>query len=123
MPEERSRLVYSTDGTNAGRIKPPEPPRRAPSRPPSQKAGPPIPDDGYVRLRREKGGRGGKTVTTITGLPGGEADLEARLRVLKQLCGAGGSREGATLEIQGDHRERVQAKLESLGHRVKLAGG
>ncbi len=120
---EKSRLVYSTDGTNAGRIKPPEPPRRAPSKPPSQQAGPPIPDDGHVRLRREKGGRGGKTVTTITGLPGGETDLEAMLKVLKQLCGAGGTREGTSLLIQGDHRDRIQTKLEALGHKVKLAGG
>lgn len=123
MREEKSRLVYSTDGTNAGRIKPPEPPRRPPPKPSLQKAGPPIPDDGYIRLRREKGGRGGKTVTTITGLPGSDADLETMLKILKQLCGAGGTREGASLLIQGDHRDRIQAKLEALGLRVKLAGG
>ncbi|MEI6136827.1 MAG: hypothetical protein WCQ48_05360 [Chloroflexota bacterium] len=129
MPEQRSRLVYSTDGTGTpgdGRVRPATKPsartgapKRGATRPPAAD----VPDDGFVRIKREKKGRGGKTVTTVTGLPGGEADLEAMLKVLKQLCGAGGSREGATLEIQGDHRERVQAKLESLGHRVKLAGG
>ena len=125
MAGEKSRLVYSTDGTDGGRIRPPEPPRtRPPAKGPRNASKqPPVPDDGYVRLRREKSGRGGKTVTTITGLPGGEADLEAMLKALKQLCGAGGSREGTTLEIQGDHRDRIQARLEALGHRVKLAGG
>jgi translation initiation factor 1 len=62
-------------------------------------------------------------VTIVTGLPGNERALDDLLKVLKQHCGAGGARVGATLEIQGDHRERLQAKLEALGHRVKLAGG
>ncbi len=124
MPGEKSRLVYSTDGTDGGRILPPLTPTKRPSSKRHTKpAGPPVPDDGAVRLRREKKGRGGKTVTTIIGLPGTDADRDALLKVLKQLCGAGGAREDTTLEIQGDHRDRIQAKLESLGHRVKLAGG
>lgn len=115
---ENSRLVYSTD---RGRI---------PAKPPLRKTAPPTPrrpadppPDGFVRIRRETKGRGGKTVTTINGLPGNKGDMQALLTVLKQHCGAGGSRAGAVLTIQGDHRERVQAKLEQLGHRVKLAGG
>ena len=120
MPEQRSRLVYSTDGTDRGRIRPPEPPR--PKQTPKS-SGPSDPQDGFVRIRREKGGRGGKTVTTVTGLPGGEADLDAMVKLLKQLCGAGGTREGTAILIQGDHRDRIQQKLESLGHKVKLAGG
>ena len=122
MPEERTRLVYSTDGTDGGRIRPPSTPAKRPTKPAAKSASP-IPEDGYVRIKREKKGRGGKTVTTVTGLPGRDDDLDAMLKVLKQLCGAGGAREGSTLEIQGDHRERIQAKLEALGHRVKLAGG
>lgn len=123
LPEKNSRLVYSTDGTDGGRIKPPEPPQRPTSKQTSKSSGPPVPDDGFVRIRREKGGRGGKTVTTVTGLPGSDADLDAMVKLLKQLCGAGGTREGSSVLIQGDHRDRIQAKLESLGHKVKLAGG
>ena len=81
------------------------------------------PDDGFVRLRREKGGRGGKVATTVTGLPGTESELDTILTRLKNELGTGGSRSGRVLEIQGDHRERIRAKLESLGLRVKLAGG
>jgi translation initiation factor 1 len=123
MPEKNSRLVYSTDGTDAGRIKAPEPPRRPAAKQSAKQGGPSDPADGFVRIRREKGGRGGKTVTTVTGLPGSDADLDAIVKVLKQLCGAGGTREGTAVLIQGDHRDRIQQKLESLGHRVKLAGG
>ena len=119
MPDD-SRLVYSTDG---GRVKEgrSSPRARVVRGPQVQRA--PDPSDGFVRLRREKGGRGGKVATTITGLPGSEADLELLLKSLKQHLGTGGSRTGRTLEIQGDHRDRLQARLESLGHRVKLAGG
>lgn len=124
MPDEKPRLVYSTDGEHVTQDKTRPRPNSNASR--SQKQGgarSTVPDDGYVRIRREKGGRGGKTVTTITGLPGTERELDALLKVLKQLCGAGGTREGVTLEIQGDHRDRVEAKLTDLGHRVKRAGG
>ncbi len=115
---DKSRLVYSTDG---GRVPPKPPVPRA--TPPASKRPADPPADGFVRIRRETKGRGGKTVTTISGLPGSERELQALLTVLKQHCGAGGSRARAILELQGDHRERVQAKLEGLGHRVKLAGG
>lgn len=72
---------------------------------------------------RDRRGRGGKTATVVVGLPGTEAELDSLLKALKQLCGAGGSRDGRMLEIQGDHRERLQRKLEAMGHRVRLAGG
>ena len=125
MSDERPRLVYSTDGENVVQAKDgaaePKRTNRANSAGSSSKSAPP--DDGLVRIRREKSGRGGKTVTTITGLPSSEDDLDALLKALKQLCGAGGTRVGATLEIQGDHRDRVEARLMALGHRVKRAGG
>ena len=119
---ENSRLVYSTDGTSAGRIRPPEPPRgRAPQQ--AKQAPPAVPDDGIVRLFRDRKGRGGKTATAITGLPGSDAELDAMLKKLKQQMGTGGAREGRTLLIQGDHRERLAAALEAMGMKVKLAGG
>lgn len=120
MPGDNARLVYSTDG---GRVRDPAPTRARKPVSAGSARGPAVPDDGVVRIRRETQGRRGKVVTTITGLPGDDAALAALLTMLKQLCGAGGTRVGSVFEIQGDHRERVQAKLESLGHRVKLAGG
>jgi len=126
VPDERPRLVYSTDGEHVVQSKGrPSPPSRSAKSAKSANSRPPSapPDDGFVRIRREKSGRGGKTVTTITGLPGTDTDRDAILKVLKQHCGAGGTREGATLEIQGDHRDRVEAHLVALGHRVKRAGG
>lgn len=121
-PGNNSRLVYSTDG---GRVKPPLTPHNrkieSPTTAPVRGGG--VPDDGIVRVQRDKKGRGGKTATTITGLPGADADLDALLKTLKQHCGAGGSRVGRTLIIQGDQRERITEKLTALGHKPKLAGG
>ena len=118
-PENGSRLVYSTDG---GRIAQPRPPTKK-ARPAFAKQRPTTPDDGIVRIGRDSRGRKGKTATTISGLPGDEAELDALLKQLKQACGAGGAREGRVLEIQGDHRERIRDALVTLGHTVKLAGG
>jgi translation initiation factor 1 len=118
---DNSRLVYSTDG---GRVKQPPPGltnRKIMTTPTSGRADPP--NDGVVRVQRDKKGRGGKTATTITGLPGDEASLDALLKTLKQLCATGGSRDGRTLVLQGDHREKLLAKLPALGHQAKLAGG
>lgn len=130
MPDE-TRRVYSTDGTNAEGVRPGRSARADASssrgsRPGTNRgaaAPPTFPDDGFVRIRREKSGRGGKTVTAVYGVTGTERDLDDLLKALKQRCGAGGSREGRTLEIQGDHRDKVEAELIARGHRVKHAGG
>lgn len=106
------RVVFSSDGGRTG-----------PGKQPPAKAAPPpgFPDDGVVRLSREKGGRGGKTVTVVRGLPAG--DLEAQAADLKRLCGAGGTLRDGAIEIQGDHRERIAERLRTRGYQVKLAGG
>jgi translation initiation factor 1 len=106
------RLVYSSDGGDYRRE------RRDPEAPAAK--GPALPNDGVVRVFREKGGRGGKTVTVVRGL---EGDLATVASDLKRYCGAGGAVKGNAVEIQGDHREKVAARLRSAGHRVKLAGG
>ena len=86
-------------------------------------ARPAIPRDGVVRLFRDRGGRNGKTVTVIHGLPERGPALEARLSELKKMCGAGGTVRADAIEIQGDHRDRLAERLRALGYRVKLAGG
>lgn len=117
-----SRLVYSTGPDGRGPIGPSKPSaRRQPAAP--APAGPAVPDDGVVRLHRQKAGRGGKTATLITGLPGDAAELDRQLKTLKERCGAGGTREGRTLVIQGDLRDRLKDLLDAQGLSVKLAGG
>ena len=79
--------------------------------------------DGVVRVSRETGGRGGKTVTVIRGVPLDADGLAELARALKAACGSGGTAKDGTIEIQGDHRDTVVARLEARGLRVKRAGG
>lgn len=80
---------------------------------------------GRVEVRREKAGRGGKTVTTLrefpTHLP--VQELEALSFDLKKTCACGGTLKGRVLELQGDVCERVIAELEKLGFKPVRAGG
>ena len=80
-----------------------------------------VPGDGVLRVRREKGGRGGKTVTTISGAA--PADARDLAKALKKLCGSGGAVKDGIVEIQGDHREKVVAYLQKQGRVAKAAGG
>lgn len=79
--------------------------------------------DGIARIRRETGGRGGKTVTLVTGLALDEPALAALSKRLKAACGTGGTLKDGVLEFQGDHRDRLVALLAKEGLRSKLAGG
>jgi translation initiation factor 1 len=79
--------------------------------------------DGIVRVRREKKGRKGKTVTTLTGIPLPEADLKDLAKDLKRRCGGGGSVKDGVIEIQGDHCDVLVEELEKRDFKVKRAGG
>ena len=109
-----SRLIYSTDDGDHRKA----PPKQKAT---SARSGPQLPNDGIVRIFRDKSGRGGKTVTVVRGLPAGDAAAVAS--DLKRLCGSGGAAKAGVVEIQGDHREKIAARLEAQGYRVKLAGG
>lgn len=108
--------MYSTHG---GRVRQPEEHPGVSARPPAKS---PVPNDGVIRIFRERGGRNGKVVTVIRGLPPGAA-LRDLVADLKRLCGAGGTVKDGALEVQGDHRDRLAGELRTRGHTVKLAGG
>jgi translation initiation factor 1 len=85
-----------------------------------------------VRVRREKGGRGGKTVTVAGPLVLTRGDAAALLAVWKRLCGGGGTLRTVRtaggdaafeVEIQGDHADRLLAALVESGYPAKRSGG
>ena len=76
-----------------------------------------------MRQQRESKGRGGKGVTLITGLPLDADALKTLAKELKQACGTGGTVKDGTIEIQGEHREKLKPLLEQKGYKVKIAGG
>jgi translation initiation factor 1 len=79
--------------------------------------------DGNVRVSRETKGRAGKGVTLVRGLPLDAAALAALGKQLRSACGSGGTVKDGTLEIQGDHVERVMEMLKAQGFAVKRSGG
>jgi translation initiation factor 1 len=79
--------------------------------------------DGIVRVLRETKGRGGKAVTVVRGAPGDAAAVVKLGQELKAACGSGGTVKDGTIEVQGDHVDKVMAWLEQRGHKVKRAGG
>ncbi len=79
--------------------------------------------DGIARVRRETKGRGGKTVTTISGVPLAVDALQELASALKKRCGCGGSLKDGVIEIQGDHVELLLAELIKQGFKAKKSGG
>jgi translation initiation factor 1 len=87
-------------------------------------AAPPVPKaQQRVRVQRTRAGKGGKTVTLISGLEAGEAELKTLLKQLKAGAGTGGTVKEGGIELQGDQVEIALATLEKAGYRPKQAGG
>jgi len=95
----RDRMVYSEFGENAAAIE-----RPTPDLPPQQQ---------NLRVQASRKGRGGKTVTVISGF---QSNAEAQ-------CGAGGTVKENEIEIQGDHAQKLTQILIQLGYKAKVSGG
>lgn len=80
---------------------------------------------GRVEVRREKAGRGGKTVTTLKAFTTGnsDADLKRLLKELKQVCACGGVCREREIELQGDLVDRMLEELAARGFQAVKAGG
>ncbi|MEO2032816.1 MAG: translation initiation factor [Planctomycetaceae bacterium] len=76
------------------------------------------PEKQTARLSLEKRKRG-KIVTVIQGLSASDNDLPELLRKLKSQCGAGGSLQDASIELQGNQLEQLRAELKRIGYQVK----
>ena len=72
-----------------------------------------------AKLRMEKKGRGGKTMTIVDGLPRNAAFLDTLCADLKRLCGTGGAVAEGAIQLQGDLRDRLRPHLVSRGFLVK----
>lgn len=80
------------------------------------------PSNGVAWVSLDTKGRAGKGVTVVRGLALDPAELTALGKLLKAACGSGGTVKDGTVEVQGDHCERVMAVLKSHGFVVKRSG-
>lgn len=79
---------------------------------------------GRVDIKRTTAGRGGKTVTLVTGFVGiGLPEKESLCKKMRNACGCGGTVKDGDIEIQGDQREKIAAILSEAGFRPVFAGG
>lgn len=106
---DNARLVYSTGGGEACQVCGWPKSNCQCSKKSAQQAA--VPNRPVAKLRVEKAGRGGKTVTVVYDLPRNDVFVKELCHDLKKSCGTGGAVKDGTIELQGDHRERLRECL------------
>ncbi|ALF51927.1 MULTISPECIES: translation initiation factor [Nostoc] len=81
------------------------------------------PQQQNLRIQATRTGRKGKTVTVITGFQAKPETLADLVKQLKTQCGTGGTVKDNTIEIQGEHKQKILEIVTKLGYKAKLSGG
>lgn len=76
-----------------------------------------------VRIRFEKKGRVGKSVSVVSGLNLNNGELESMLKEFKMKLGTGGTLKDGNIEIQGNHCDVLLSMLLERGYKAKKGGG
>src|SRR5689334_19059496 len=122
MPPDSKSYKNLSDLPAAPDQLPPSP--AAPTRHSTRAAANPQKNRGRVEIRRQTAGRGGKTVTVVSGFVGiGLPEKEKLAKTMQKACGVGGTVKEGRIEIQGDKRQEVSKILIEAGFRPVLAGG
>ncbi len=74
------------------------------------------------RIQVTRRGKGGKTVTEVTGFQTTTENLAKLTKQLKNQCGSGGTSKDQAIEIQGDCSQKILQILLSLGYKAKISG-
>ncbi|KKD36986.1 MAG: translation initiation factor [Limnoraphis robusta] len=106
----KNRVIYSEFGqnTDSAALE-----RAKPDLPPAQQ---------NLKIEASRKGRKGKTVTVISGFQTSNETLEKLVKQLKTHCGSGGTLKEDTIEIQGDHAQKLLEMLTKLGYKAKISG-
>jgi translation initiation factor 1 len=81
------------------------------------------PNQHSLKIQVSRKGKGGKTVTIVSGFQISIETLASLAKQLKNQCGTGGTSRDNEIEIQGDHRQKLFEILTKLGYKAKLSGG
>ncbi len=82
-----------------------------------------LPPLGPIKVRREKQGRAGKTVTALFEFQASDAQRGQLAKDLRKGIGTGGTVKDGVIELQGDHLNKVLALLTKLGYKPRHSGG
>lgn len=105
-----NKLIYSSDGSGKNLVKDGKKAKNYLDI---------IPKETILKIRVEKKGRGGKSVTVIFELPDNPPFFKKLLKELKGFCGTGGSLKDQQIEIQGEQVQKVREFLLKKGYLVK----
>jgi len=83
---------------------------------------PVTPQNTTLKIKLERKGRKGKSVTIVFELPSNHDFCLDLTKQLKSKLGVGGAYKDNQIEIQGDQREAIRSHLEKLGFKVKQSG-
>jgi len=121
---DQELVTHPFAGLDAGAVPPSKPTKESVNAANIESAKPRKPK-GRVEVRREKAGRGGKTVTTLRAFPSHIplAELNSLASDLKKTCACGGALKGRVVELQGDVCERVMVELIERRYQPVRAGG
>jgi len=64
--------------------------------------------------------RYGKVVTIVDGFDSNDIDIDDLARKLKTKCAAGGTAKDGKIELQGEHKKKVQKALEEMGFKTEV---
>ncbi len=81
------------------------------------------PEQQKLKIEVSRKGKGGKTVTIVSGFQLTPENLQSLTKQLKNQCGTGGTSKDTSIEIQGDHRQKLLEIVTKLGYKAKLSGG
>jgi len=63
--------------------------------------------------------RYGKVVTIVEGINASDINIDDLARQLKTRCASGGTVKEGNIELQGDHKRKVEQVLQELGFPIK----
>ncbi|MEG3911389.1 translation initiation factor [Microcoleus sp. w1-18aA5] len=81
------------------------------------------PNQQNLKIEASRKGRGGKTVTVISGFQEKPETLATLAKQLKAQCGTGGTVKDNEIEIQGEHKQKLREIITKLGYKAKISGG
>jgi len=64
--------------------------------------------------------RYGKLVTIVEGINENDIDINELARTLKTKCASGGTVKEGRIELQGEHRKKVEQVLKDIGFQVEV---
>lgn len=75
--------------------------------------------NGPAKVRLEKKGRAGKTVTVLYDLPFEEAEAKAFMKKLQNQLACGATLKNSTIELRGDLKDKLRDIFEKQGLPLK----